>query len=229
MNIQDKVIIITGGSQGFGKELAKSFVREGNTVIVSSHNKDNLESTAKELGIDFFLADVTLYEDIQKLGDYVFKKYGKIDYWINNAGIQIAMNLVEDVDAQKAHYLFDVNFFGYLYGCQIALQYMKKQGNGMIININSTAALEGKPQIPVYAASKFAVKGLSESIRKELKDSEIKIYEVFPGGMQTGIYKDGVAADFNEYMKVENVAQKVIDNLKSDNPEMDLIIKRPIK
>ncbi|MFA4999969.1 MAG: SDR family oxidoreductase [Patescibacteria group bacterium] len=229
MNLNGKIIIITGGSHGFGEALAGAFIVEGAKVIISSHDKNSLELVAKELSSDYFLADVTSAEDMDKLSNYVFEKYGTIDIWINNAGIQIAPSLVEEVDIKKLHHLFDVNFFGYFYGCQTALLYMKKQEKGLIININSTAGLNGKPGISAYSASKFAIKGLTESIRQELKDSNIKIYGVFPGGMQTEIYKEKYPVDLNKYMEVEPVAKKVIENLKLDNPEVDLIIKRPLK
>lgn len=229
MNLKDKIIVITGGSQGFGRALAGAFSVEGAKVIISSHDKGVLELVAKELSADYFLADVTAAEDIEKLGRYVFEKYGAIDIWINNAGIQIAPSLVEEVDIQRLRRLFDVNFFGYFYGCQTALAQMKKQGNGLIVNINSTAGLNGKPGLSAYSSSKFAIRGLAESIRQELENPNIKIYGVFPGGMQTEIYKEKYPADLSEYMEVESVAKKVIENLKSDDPEIDLIIKRPLK
>jgi len=105
---------------------------------------------------------------------------------------------------------------------------MKKQGAGLIINVNSTAGLEGKPEIATYSASKFAIKGLTESIRKETKDSDVKIYGVFSGGMKTEIYKEKYPADFSDYMDVGFVAGKVVSNLKSKNPKIDLIIRRKI-
>ena len=190
MTLNNKVIILTGGSQGFGRALAQAFHKENAHVVISSHDKENLKSTAKQLSVDHFIADVTSYEDIKKLGEYGIAKYGKIDCWINNAGIQIAPSLVEHIDLKKIHYLFEVNFFGYFYGCQIALLQMKKQNSGVIININSTAGLEGKPEIAAYSSSKFAIKGLTESIRKEVTDFDIHVYGIFPGGMQTDIYKE---------------------------------------
>lgn len=229
MILKDKIIVITGGSQGFGKTLASAFKKEGAVIIISSHKKENLELMAKELSTDSFVADVTSIEDIKKLSEYVIQKYGKIDIWINNAGIQIAPSLVEEVDIEKLHYLFNVNFFGYFYGCQIALTQMKKQNSGVIININSTAGLDGKPGISAYSSSKFAVKGLTESIRKEVKDFNIQVYGIFPGGMQTDIYKEKYPEDIKEYMEVDAVVEKVINNLKSDNSKIDFIIKRPAK
>src|SRR3989344_1377243 len=208
MTLQDKVIVITGASQGFGKALAKALKQENAQVVISSHDKKNLERTAEELSVDHFLADVTSFDNVKKLSEYVFEKYGTIDFWINNAGIQIAPSFVEDVDIKKLHNLFEINFFGYFYGCQIALSQMKKQNSGVIININSTAGLDGKPEISAYASSKFAIKGLTESIRREVKDLDIKILGVFPGGMQTDIYKEKYPDDLKEYMNITTVAKK---------------------
>lgn len=229
MLLKDKIVVITGGSQGFGKALAKAFFDEGSKVIITSHDKENLENTAKELACDYFLADITQYDEVKKVSDFILGKYQKIDFWINNAGIQIAPSKFEEVDIQKLHNLFEVNFFGYFYGCQIALLAMKKQNSGVIININSTAALEGKSGISAYCASKFAIKGMTESIRKENQDTGIKVFGVFPGGMQTEIYKEKYPSDFDDYMKVEYAVEKVMANLKSENPEVDLVIKRPTK
>lgn len=229
MEINNKVVVITGGSQGFGKSLANAFKKEGANVIISSHEKEGLELTASELSTDSFIADVTSFDDIKKLGEYVIQKYGNIDIWVNNAGIQIAPSLVEEVNIEKLRHLFDVNFFGYFYGCQVALTQMKKQDGGVIININSTAGLDGKPEISAYSSSKFAIKGLTESIRKEVKDLNIKVYGIFPGGMQTDIYKEKYPDDIKEYMEVDTVVEKVMNNLKSNNPETDFIIKRPVK
>jgi len=229
MTLQDKVIVITGASQGLGKVLAKAFKQENAQVVISSHDKENLERTAQELSVEHFLADVTSFDNVKKLGEYVVEKYGKIDFWINNAGIQIAPSFMEDIDIKKLHNLFEINFFGYFYGCQIALSQMKKQKSGVIININSTAGLDGKPEISAYASSKFAIKGLTESIRREVKDLDIKILGVFPGGMQTDIYKEKYPDDLKDYMEVDTVVEKVISNLKSDSPEMDFVIKRPEK
>ena len=228
-DLKDKVVIVTGASQGFGKALAKYFINEESTVVINCHELDSLKHAATELGCDYFVADVSSIDEVQKLGKYVFDKYHRIDIWINNAGIQIAPSLVEDVNINKLHRLFDINFFGYFYGCQVALSYMKRNNNGLIININSTAGLEGKPQLSAYSSSKFAIKGLTESIRRELKGSPIQIFGVFPGGMKTEIYKEKYPADINEYMEVDYAVKKVIDNLKSAEPEIDLVIKRPVK
>jgi len=227
MDLKNKIVVITGGSRGFGKSLAKYFVIEGSKVIIASNDEVELKTTARELSVDYAVTDVTNSKDMADLGAYAYKKYGKIDVWINNAGVQTAPSLVEDVNEEKLHRLFEINFFGYFYGCQVALKYMKKQNQGAIINVNSTAGLDGKPELSAYCSSKFAIKGLTESIRKEVANTSIKIYSLYPGGMQTDIYKEKYPDDIKEYMMVDDVVEKAINNLKSDIPEEDFIIKRP--
>ena len=228
MNLNNKVVVITGASKGFGKSLAAFLKKENCQIVISSDNSEDLEKAKKEVSTDSFLADVTKPDDLANLGEYVIKKYGRIDIWINNAGIQIAPSLMEDIDIARLRRLFDINFFGYFYGCQIALKHMKAQGRGLIININSTAGLDGKPMISAYSSSKFAIKGLTEAIRKETA-GDIDVYAVYPGGMQTEIYQEKYPDDIEEYMQVDDVVPKVIDNLKSDNPNPDLIIRRQLK
>lgn len=229
MNLKDKIIVITGGSKGFGESLAKAFIAEKATVILASDDINELKKTGEKIKADYFVTDVTKPENMDKLSEYAAGRYGQIDIWINNAGIQIAPSPMEDVEIGKLRRLFDINFFGYFYGCQTAVKLMKKQGFGTIININSTAGLDGKPGISAYVSSKFAIKGLTESIRKELSDTNIDVYGVFPGGMQTEIYKEKYPEDISEYMLVDDVATKVIANLKSETTEEDFVIKRPSK
>ena len=228
MILQNKIIAITGGSKGFGKSLAKAFIEEGAVVIIASSEEKELKSSASELGIDCFKLDVRNPEEIEAFADYIKTKYRRIDFWINNAGIQIAPSLAQDVDINKLHNLYAINFFGSFYGCQTAIRYMKQQESGVIININSTAGLEGKPNISAYSSSKFALKGLTESIRKELENTQIKILAIHPGGMQTEIHQEKYPEDFDEYMSVEYATEKVMANLKSENSELDLVIKRPV-
>lgn len=227
MNFKDKVVVVTGGSKGFGKALAELFIEQGSKVVVTSTNEVELKTTANDINSEYFVADAANYENVETLGKYVEDKFGRIDVWVNNAGIQIAPSNTEDVDIEKLHTLFDINFFGYFYGSKVALKSMKKRNEGLIININSTAGLSGKPELSAYVSSKFAIKGLSESTREELKESGVRVFQIFPGGMQTDIYREQVPDDIDEYMSVEYVIEKVQENLSSENPEEDLVIKRP--
>ncbi len=227
MDFTDRVIVITGGSKGFGKGLARAFSSKGARVVVASDDKDALSETARELNIDSFPCDVTSFDEVKALADHVLQQFGRIDMWINNAGIQIAPGNVEDVDIQKLRRLFDINFFGYFYGCKAVLPIMQKQNNGAIVNINSTAGLDGKPGLSAYVSSKFAVKGLTQTLREELRSTNIQVYGIHPGGMQTEIYKEKYPADFEEYMSIDYAIGKMMDNFAASQPEQDLLIRRP--
>ena len=227
MSLKDKVTVITGGSKGFGKALAQAFIKEGAIVTITGNNEQELSATAEVVGAEYLVADAKSYDNTVTVSESVIAKYGHIDIWINNAGIQIAPSNVEDVKVDRLHELIEVNYFGYFYGSKVALASMKKTGEGLIININSTAGLSGKPGLSAYVSSKFAIKGLSESIREEIKGTDIKLYQIFPGGMKTDIYREKVPEDIDQYMNVSYAIEKVIDNLKLENPEIDLVIKRP--
>ena len=227
MDFTDKVIVITGGSKGFGRALAKAFAGKGAKVVVASDDKAALAQTAGELGVAAFSCDVTSFDEVQALAHHASQKFGHIDMWVNNAGVQIAPSNVEDVDLQKLHSLFSVNFFGYFYGCKAVLPILRAQRGGAIVNVNSTAGLDGKPGLSAYVSSKFAVKGLTQTLREELKGTGIQVYGIHPGGMQTEIYKEKYPADFGTYMSVDYAIENVMANFAVAQPELDLVIRRP--
>jgi short-subunit dehydrogenase len=230
MTLQDKVIVITGGSQGFGKALAQAFRNENAHVVIVSKTKEKLEQTAKELDVVSFVADVRKEEQLQKARDFTIEKFGQIDIWINSAGVFKVFPVNENIDMEKAHEMFDINFFGSVFGSRTALSVMKKSG-GVIINILSSAALDAtrSKNAKLYAASKWALRGYIDALRNENKDNDVKIYSIYPGGMKTHLHDDRIPEEFENFMDTSYVVEKVISNLKSDNPEIDFIIKRPAK
>lgn len=227
MNLKDKVVVITGSSKGFGKALAVAFLAEGSKVVVNSRNKEETENTAKEVGALDICADVTKEEELTNLANEVIKKFGGIDIWINNAGLWMTHSFIEDFDMKRVRKMFDVNVVGTINGCRVALRFMKEKKSGVIINIISTAALAERPTLSTYCASKWAVNGFTKSIRAEDRDKNISIFAVYPGGMKTDIFGENKPENFNDFMEVKDVAKKVIDNLKLENPEEELVIKRP--
>ena len=228
MNLKDKVVVITGGSRGLGRSMAELFIKEGATVVVSSKDKILLDTTAKEIKAYAIKADVTKEKDIQKLVDKTIKKFGRIDIWINNAGIFITHDFLENFESEKVKNVLLVNTFGTFLGCKFALKQMKMQKEkGVILNVISTSALAGRPKSSMYSASKWAVVGLTKAIQMENADSGIKILSVYPGGMKTKLFGVKKPADFDTYMEQDYVAEKVIANLKLENPEPELIIRRP--
>ncbi len=225
MNLKDKVVVITGGSKGLGKTLARHLQAEGAKVVISGYKQDELEKTAIELGVDTILCDVREESQVQNLAKKVIEKFGHIDIWVNNAGV--FYNFSNDdifVDMEKAHDMMDTNFFGTLFGCRTALNNME---NGYIMNILSTAGLDASraQNAKIYAATKWAVRGYTQAIRSQ--NDSIKIIEVYPGGTQTDLYKDNKPENYHEYMTSDYVAEKIINHVKQDEISDELIIKRP--
>jgi len=230
MTLKDKVIVITGASQGFGKALAKALKQENAQVVIVSKTKETLEQTAKDIGVISFVADVRKEEQLQKVRDFVIEKFGRIDIWINNAGVFKVFPVNENIDMEKAHEIFDINFFGSVFGSRTALSVMKKNG-GVIINVLSSAALDAtrSKNAKLYAASKWALRGYIDALRNENKDNDVKIYSLYPGGMKTHLHDERIPDEFKDFMDTSYVVDKVILNLKSENPEIDFVIKRPSK
>jgi NAD(P)-dependent dehydrogenase (short-subunit alcohol dehydrogenase family) len=229
MNFANEVVVITGGVQGLGRGMAEAFVERGSKVVIADIDETGLHDAASDMNVDTFPCDVASKEDVEALAQHVLKQCGQVDVWVNNAGIQIAPSDVEAVNEQKLRKLFDINFFGYFNGCQSIVPIMREQGRGSIININSTAGLDGKPGLSAYASSKFAVKGLTLSLREELEGSGVQVFGVHPGGIQTDIYKEAYPDDLSEYMTVDYAVERIMANLESGQPVPDLVIRRPSK
>ncbi len=226
MSLTDKITVITGGSSGLGKEMARILAAKGNKVVVCARDKEGLEKAAKELGAMAFVADVSKKEDIEALVEFTVKSFGRIDVWINNAGVWMPHALIEEMDIKRVHDMFEVNVFGTMYGSKIALLQMHKRNEGILVNIISTSALSGRPTSSGYAASKWAVRGFTDSIRGEYAGTKIKVIGVYPGGMQTSLFDEKKPDNINEYMLPDVVAGKIIKNLEREKPVEELIIKR---
>jgi len=230
MELKDKVVVITGGSKGIGRTMAEALIAEGAKVAICSHNQAEITQTAEKIGALGIFADVTEEEQLIRLAKEAENKLGPVDIWINNAGIFRERKNVEDFDMANVREIFEVNVIGLINGSRVALRLMKPRKNGTIINILSTAALKGREKISVYASSKWAANGFTESIREENKDTGIKILSVFPGGVKTGMYGEDKTFDFDQYKEPKEIAEKVIENLKRETPETHLIISRtPLK
>ena len=226
MEIKNKVVVITGGSSGLGKSLAKVFSKAGAKVVIASKDAEELKETADELGVFSFQADITEEKRVFEIVEAVVEKFGSLDIWINNAGIWLPHSPFQDMDLARVHSLIEVNLFGTIYGCKAAFFKMKKQGNGTIINILSTSALEGRPGSSGYCASKYAAVGFTKSIRMELADDNIKVIGVYPGGMKTSIFNENPPADYDTFMKPDDVAKKILENIMLAKPKEEQIIKK---
>lgn len=192
MDIKGKVVIVTGASSGIGEATARAFGHEGAKVVLAARRVDKLESLAHEVsrmnsGAETLVvqADLSKLEDIQSLVMQTLEKYGRIDVLVNNAGfgrLDWLENLdpIKDIQAQ-----IEVNVMGVIQTTRQVLPVMIKQRAGSIINMCSMAGLVGTPTYTIYAASKHAVHGFSEALRREVKPWGIDVSLIYPGGVAT--------------------------------------------
>lgn len=192
MDIKGRVVIVTGASSGIGEAAAREFGRAGAKVVLAARRVDKLQSLAEEINAMeteaetlVAPADLSKLEDIQALVSQTLEKFGRIDVLVNNAGfgrLDWLENLdpVKDIQAQ-----IDVNVLGVIQTTRQVLPVMIKQRSGSIINMCSMAGLVGTPTYTIYAASKHAVHGFSEALRREVKPWGIDVSLIYPGGVVT--------------------------------------------
>ncbi|WP_166626722.1 acetoin reductase [Jeotgalicoccus sp. S0W5] len=193
--VNERVAVITGSAQGLGKGIAEKLSKEGFKVVISDVNEEALSSTLsefKEKGYNVFAkaADVTKIEDHDALIEAAVEEYGKIDAYINNAGVEGVVEKIEDITEKDIDFVLDVNVKGVFYGIQAAAKQLKKQGKGgTIINAASIAGHEGFDFLAAYSASKFAVRGLTQVASKEFAKDNITVNAYCPGIAATGMWE----------------------------------------
>lgn len=188
-NIQGKVVVITGASSGLGEATARVLSKLGASVVLGARRADRLKSLVDELTKNGRKAlavttDVTQSDQVKKLVDEAVQKFGRIDVIINNAGL-MPQSLLERLRVDEWDRMIDVNIKGVLYGIAAALPYMTKQKSGQIINVSSVAGHKIRPGATVYAATKHAVRALSEGLRQEVKPYNIRTTIISPGAVET--------------------------------------------
>ena len=165
MKLQDKVVLVTGGSRGIGKAISKLFVKEGAQVIITSKNITKLEETAKEINCSFFIgADIKSKKDVNNAIDQIIEKFGRIDILVNNAGILPEQKQLHMINEDDWNEIIDVNLTGQFRFTKAVITHMKKNG-GSIINISSDAGLKAFENFyaDAYVASKAAMIMLTKS------------------------------------------------------------------
>lgn len=225
MNLKDKVIVITGSSKGLGKAFAQAFLNEGSKIVINSRNRDELKEVVDEMGVLGICADVTIEKELAYLYDATVKELGGVDIWINNAGIWIPKTPVEKLNMSLVRKMFEVNVIGLVNGTRVAVRQMKKRGEGTIINVISDSALKlPKVSASVYSASKWAVNGFTKAVREE--NNNISILSIYPGAMKTEIFGKNKPAHYNDFMDASYVAEKVVENLKKEYSDIELVIQK---
>lgn len=212
MNLEDKVVIITGGGSGIGAAAAKLLGERKATVVVSDIDLENAEKIAEEIKSNggnaiALKTDVTKFDEVQNLISQTVLNYDRVDVMVNNAGIG-GKNLLKTAEHthEDWHHVIAVNQTGVFYCMQVALKQMTKQGQGNIVNIASLAGLKASGNNLSYSASKFAVVGMTKSAALEYGSKNIRINAVCPGYTHSAL----------------------LDQLLSSRPDMGDLLKRMV-
>lgn len=224
----DTVVLITGGSSGIGKELARQLGEYGARVIITGRNKKNGLDAAKELkalGHDIIFKQIDMIDisATNELIKFVVKTYGKIDYVFNNAGIFMGGEF-RDTPIERWHEVTNNNIFAVMNGTHFAYQTMLTQGYGTIVNVASAAGLFPVPAMGIYGSTKFALVGMSLALRNEAKALGIQVNVVCPTVVDTPLYD---TASYNKVNK--NKLLKFRNRLQKPDEAARKIIKGVVK
>lgn len=187
MNLNNAKILITGGSSGLGKAMATVLTEAGAKVLITGRNEQKVKDVAQQIGCMGIAFDVADYANLPKQASLAVEQLGGIDVLINNAGIG-EFPLLGDITIEHFERVFSTNVFGLTLLTQELLPHFKTQNSGHIINIASTAALKGFARGSIYAASKFALRALTQCWQAELRPLNIRVLQVNPSEVPTAFH-----------------------------------------
>jgi short-subunit dehydrogenase len=192
--LTNKVAAITGAASGIGQMLAVNLAIKGCAIAISDVNMNGLEKTAamveqQNRKVSIHEVDVADRSQVENYAEDVVKQHGHVDMIINNAGVSVAES-VNDVNYGDFEWLMGINFWGVVYGVKTFLPYLKQQPESHIVNISSVNGFITWPNHAPYCASKFAIKGFTESLWQELRHTNVHVSCVHPGGIKTNIARN---------------------------------------
>lgn len=199
MTTPQPVALVTGAKSGLGRFTARALLDAGYRVVGTSRNTEGLDD---EQNLSFVELDVTRDESVAAAVDTVIARFGQIDVLVNNAGMGLN-GASEENSITQSQRLFDINVYGVMRMTNAVLPHMRRQGSGRIVNISSIFGLMPAPFMAAYSATKFAVEGYSESVDHEVRDDNIRVVLVEPGGTRTG-FDDNTAQPDNPLSAYEH-------------------------
>ena len=193
--LEESVAVVTGAATGIGRALAARLAREGARLCLADINEGGLEEVSRGLRVggaevSAHVLDVGDSAQVEALSRAVFERYGRVDLLFNNAGVTLIGD-VEEVSLDDIEWLMRINFWGVVHGVKHFLPLLKRRKRSYIVNMSSVFGIIAPPGQAAYSASKFAVRGFTESLRHELAGTGVQVCSVHPGGIRTGIATSG--------------------------------------
>ena len=205
-----RIILITGGTSGYGLETAKLFKKYGDTVIIASRNPEKVEKTVDEYGFDAgFTLDVTKYEQWLDIKNKITEKFGAVDVLINNAGGGVKLVSTVEQTKESIDEAISLNLTSSIYGSNVFAPGMIEKKDGVIINVSSICARHQWPTWTVYGCAKAGLLSFSKGLYTELQPYGIRVTCVLPGRAGTGFQSNSGIDDVEESMKATDIANAV--------------------
>jgi len=218
-NLENKIIVITGASQGLGKALSIEIGKLGGKVIMIARTKkllNEIKNNIIENGgeAEYFICDVTEFKQVKKTTEKIIEKFGNIDILVNGAGIWTSDEF-EESNPELIEKAFKVNSIGPIYMTKSVLPGMKKNNSGHILNVISKAGLDidENGDWPTYTATKWALTGYTKALRYQLKETKIKVSAIYPGGFESNIFETAGEEEAHNQpwmMKTSEVVEAVL-------------------
>ena len=231
---ENKIVVLTGASSGIGYSLLNYFIKEGARVYGSSRNERELTTESKQ-ECNFELLDLADELNVEKYVKTILQKESKIDILINNAGVAHNLALVEEINSEILNSVVRDNLLPTFNMMKYTIPIMKKNNSGTIINISSRAGRRAVPKLSAYTAAKFAVRGLTESVAKELQDTGIKCISISPAGVNTGmramVFGQDDAENQQNTSRITNIISRILSGSLEVLNGSDIVIikdKEPI-
>jgi len=236
-SLRDKVAVVTGAGSGIGRALAQLLAQKGCRLALADVNEASLKETATALSAEVITQqlDVASRDAVYAFAAQVKQQYGTAHVVINNAGVAVSQT-VNDMTWEDFEWLMGINFWGVAYGTKAFLPMLLAQNEGTIVNISSVFGLIGVPTQSAYNAAKFAVRGFTEALRHELKETGVRAISVHPGGIRTNIARasrfytdplgnsdrDGMAARFEKLARTtpEKAAETIVRGIEKGSPRV---------
>ena len=232
MKLQNAVALVTGGSEGIGRAIAEALKNEGCRVTITGRDGGRLRETAESLGVDFIPGDVGNEADAVRTVAGVIAKFGRLDILVNNAGYGVFKPLVE-MSLEEIEGVYRTNVFGAFLMAREAARQFIKQESGELIGISSTSGLKGGRGSTAYSSSKFALRGMMECWRDELRRHNVRVMLVNPSEVMTRFTdKAGFQREESEKkLRGEEIATAIVGALRIDHrgfiPEFSVFATNP--
>ncbi len=192
--LKGRVAAVTGAGSGIGRMLAKNLAERGCHVAIADIDAASLKQTADMIGdagvkVTTHVFDVSDRYQMYRFAESVIDRHGSVHLLVNNAGVALS-ELLEDVSYEDFEWIMGINLWGVVYGCKAFLPHLKKESEAHIVNVSSVYGIMSFPYNGTYCATKFAVRGFTETLCQELKDTSVRVSCVHPGGIKTNIARN---------------------------------------